>query len=101
MIEYQVLDETSVWQCHRAMSPREFSRTIARLGMSQAGAGRYLGVSERTAYRYAKGETDIPAAQVLLLRALVALDIKPLVPRWTRREWRDGDTSSEASVQDR
>jgi hypothetical protein len=42
------------------MSPREFSRTIARLGMSQAGAGRYLGVSERTAYRYAKGETDMP-----------------------------------------
>ena len=86
MIEYQVLDETSVWHCHRAMSPREFSRTIARLGMSQAGTGRYLGVSERTAYRYAKGETDIPAAQVLLLRALVAFNIKPLVPRWTRHD---------------
>ena len=53
-------------------------------GHVAGGPGRYLGVSERTAYRYAKGEADIPAAQVLLLRALVALNIKPLVPRWTQ-----------------
>ena len=39
------------WQDERMMSPAQYRWYIKALGMSQAGAGRYLGVSERTSRR--------------------------------------------------
>ena len=71
------------WQHERAMTPRAFKAAIKRLGMSQAGAGRYLGVSERTAARYCSGDADVPEASALLLRCLIANQITPAVPRWS------------------
>ena len=70
------------WMQKRAMSPREFTRTIKRLGMTQAGAGRFLGVSERTARRYISGDAEMSVAEVLLLRACVEFNLEPIVPKW-------------------
>jgi len=71
------------WQKERTMSARAYKMAIARLGMSQAGAGRYLGVSERTAARFCSGHAVVPTSAALLLRALIATGIKPLVPTWS------------------
>jgi len=71
------------WQKEREMSPRAFKLAIKRLGMSQGGAGRYLGVSDRTAARYCAGDAAVPTASALLLRCLIANQIKPVVPSWS------------------
>lgn len=68
------------WQTRRMASPVEFALLVSALGLSQAACARYLGRSERTVRRYLTGEARIPAAEVLLLRAILALDTKPLVP---------------------
>jgi hypothetical protein len=70
------------WQNDRAISPGEYRRLIAQLGLNTAQAGRWLGIGTRTAYRYRDGESAIPAAHVLLLRAALHYGIKPVVPRW-------------------
>ncbi len=38
----------------------EFRATLARLGLTQAGAARLLGVDERTGRRWARGERQVP-----------------------------------------
>jgi hypothetical protein len=68
------------WQRERMISPKGYQRAIAQLGMNTAQAGRWLGVSKRTGYRYATGETAIPTAVVLLLGAARRHVIRPLVP---------------------
>jgi hypothetical protein len=70
------------WQRQRTMTGKQFKSVIADLYMTQAGAGRYLGVSERTVRRYAANMTEIPVASILLLRSLVAHNVVPLVPKW-------------------
>jgi len=75
------MDDTSTFQLARQMSPREYERTIATLGMTRVAAGRYLGVSERTARRYCSGDTDVPPPSVMLLRLLLELQIEPIVPK--------------------
>ena len=74
----------SEWQKERKMSGRQFKTIIKQLGMTQVGAGRYIGVSGRTARRIVLGQSEIPAAAALLLRSLVAHNEKPLVPKWQR-----------------
>ena len=69
------------WQDTRTMTADEFRRALARLGLTYADADRYLGRYERTARRYGHGTTRVPTADVLLLSALIALKIKPKVPR--------------------
>jgi len=64
------------------MSPAQYRWYIKALGMSQAGAGRYLGVSERTSRRFARGEAEVPVSMVLLLRALYQYGLDPVVPKW-------------------
>jgi DNA-binding transcriptional regulator YiaG len=64
------------------MTPRQFKAAIKQLGLSQAAAGRYLDVSERTANRYAKGMAKIPGPSAILLRLLIQLNLKPVAPRW-------------------
>jgi hypothetical protein len=71
------------WQANRTMTPDEYLVTLHKLGLSAAAAGRYLGVSARTSRRYANGEADVPEAVVLLLRALLAYRVRPIVPAWT------------------
>jgi hypothetical protein len=77
-------ETTDDWQMERSMSPRAYGRAIRALGLNQASAGRYLGVSARTSRRYLSGDAMIPAAQVLLLRACIAHKVEPLVPKWIR-----------------
>ena len=43
--------------------------------------------TSRTARRYVLGEAKVPPAHVLLLRAMVELGCKPVVPRKTRRQY--------------
>jgi DNA-binding transcriptional regulator YiaG len=72
------------WQTERTMTPRQFKAAIKSLGMTQAGAGRYLGLSERTARRYISGDAKPSAAEVLLLRSLIEHNEVPIVPKWHR-----------------
>ena len=73
------------WNQHeRQFSPRDYKAAIATLGMSQVGAGRYLGVSDRTARRFVSGDAEIPVSAVLLLRSLIAHGEKPIVPKRRR-----------------
>jgi DNA-binding transcriptional regulator YiaG len=72
------------WQDNREMSRREYREIIAELGMSQAAAGRYLGISERTTHRYSSGDARVRTAEALLLRSLLAHREMPRVPPWQR-----------------
>jgi hypothetical protein len=74
------------WTKQRDMSPKEYRETIKALGMSQSAAGRFLGLSARTSRRYARGQAEIPAAHVLLLRACKAYQGRFVlyVPKWQR-----------------
>ena len=42
------------------VTPTDFRAALARLGLTQAGAARLLGVDERTARRWARGERQVP-----------------------------------------
>ena len=66
----------------RSMTPEAFRHAIKMLGMSQLAAGRFIGVSGRTARRYGNGQAVIPPAAVLLLRSLLHHGDTPVVPRW-------------------
>ena len=73
------------WQI-RTMSPRDFKYAIDILGLDQAKTARVLGISERTTRRYIRGETVIPPAHALLLRAMVRFNVKPVVPAWNAEQ---------------
>lgn len=73
------------WMYDRAMSPGTYANAIHVLGMTQVGAGRFFGVSPRTARRFVSGETKISPAIVMLLRGMLDRDEVPLVPRAPRR----------------
>lgn len=49
--------------------PAEFRAQIARLGLSQLGAARLLGVDGRTVRRWAIGEREVPETVLRLLTA--------------------------------
>jgi transcriptional regulator with XRE-family HTH domain len=70
------------WQNQRAMTPEQFVKAMEKFDVSQAALGRYLGVSERTANRYAKGTTAVPVPSAMLLWGLLARKEKPIIPRW-------------------
>ena len=50
------------------MTPRQFSKAIARLDLSQVAAAKMLGVVPRTIRRYASGEGKVPVATAKLLK---------------------------------
>jgi hypothetical protein len=58
------------------MTTKQYLAAIKKLGLSQLGAGRWLGVSPRTAQNYAAGK-PIPEPVAKLLRLVVRLDLKP------------------------
>ena len=70
------------WQKQREMTGLQFRLLIRRLGMSRAGAGRFLGVSEATTSRWAKDVVRIPAAVAMLLRLMAEMELRPIVPKW-------------------
>lgn len=49
------------------MTPSEYRAALAALGLSQLAAGRWLGVSKRTAQSYAKDGPSPPAARAIHL----------------------------------
>jgi predicted transcriptional regulator len=67
------------WQ-NRRMKPAEYREIIEDLGMNTAQAGRFLGVSRKTAYRYHDGDSLIPAPISLLLRLMLVRGEVPEVP---------------------
>jgi transcriptional regulator with XRE-family HTH domain len=73
------------WQ-ERSMEPTDFVITLIKLNLDQAKCARFLGISERTTRRYVRGETAIPPAHALLLRAMVRFRVTPIVPMWTREQ---------------
>lgn len=57
------------------MSPSQYKTIIKRWGMSQEGAGLWLGVAARTGQNYATKGPPEPVAK--LLRLMVKLGLKP------------------------
>ena len=55
------------WQDVRAMSPAQYKRAIARLGMSQNASGRFFDLSESTIRRICRGDAEVPVAVCMLL----------------------------------
>jgi hypothetical protein len=68
------------WQHRRTMDAAEYNEALEQLGLNIASAGRYLGRTYRTSARYARDQATIPPAEALLLRALIAKRIVPIVP---------------------
>ena len=59
------------------MTHTQFRETLATLSLSQVGAARLLGVNDRTARRWAKGEQDIPPPVVKFFKLMIALKLTP------------------------
>lgn len=59
------------------MTPAELRNAIDRLGLSQVGLGRFLGVDPRTVRRWAAGDLPVPRAVDMLLRLMIAYRIPP------------------------
>jgi transcriptional regulator with XRE-family HTH domain len=59
------------------MPADEYRDTIKRLGLTQAGAGRFLGVTEVTSRRWATGRVLVPQTVAKLLSLMVALKLTP------------------------
>ena len=59
------------------MTPNQYRAAIAALGLSQEGAGRWLGISPRASQGYALGEYPVPEPTAKLLRLVIRLKLKP------------------------
>lgn len=57
------------------MTPDQFRTAIDKLGLSQEGAGLWLGLSRRQGQRYANGEAEIPEPVAKLLRLVIRLKV--------------------------
>lgn len=56
------------------MTPAEYRAALATLGLSQLGAGRWLGVSPKTAQRFAVDGPTGPAAKAIQMALKHGLD---------------------------
>jgi len=54
------------------MTPDQYRAAIGRLGLSQVGAAKLLGVDPRTSRRWACGEREVPAPAERFLLYLLA-----------------------------
>jgi hypothetical protein len=68
------------------MTSDQYRMALKVLGLSQLAAGRWLGVAPRTSRRYVTGDSPVPPAQVLLLRAAMHHKWKLVVPRRRPRD---------------
>jgi plasmid maintenance system antidote protein VapI len=64
------------------MTPNQLRTALARLGLSQRGAARLLGIDERTMRKYVAGDLVIPEMMVWALRGLASATkiVHPLRP---------------------
>src|SRR5947209_6376526 len=60
------------------MKPERYRKLIAKLGLSQRAAGRFLGISDVQTSRMATGTAAIPPPVALLLEIMVAHGIEPV-----------------------
>ena len=69
------------------MTRKQYLAAIGKLGLSQIGAGRMLGLSKRQAQRLASGESPIPEtiARLLLLMDYNELTEEDLIKAIERR----------------
>lgn len=58
------------------MTANQFRAALDRLGLSQAGAAAFLGISTRSAHGYAN-DKPIPEPIAKLLRLMIRLNLKP------------------------
>lgn len=58
------------------MTANQYRSALDKLGLTQAGAAEFLGVSIRTSHGYANG-VPIPEGYAKLLRLMVRLNLKP------------------------
>lgn len=59
------------------MTPKQYAEIIERLGLSQRGAAKFLGVDERTSRKWIAGDARIPESAAKLLRLMVKLKLSP------------------------
>jgi hypothetical protein len=59
------------------MTPQQYESTIHRLGLTQVGAARFLGVDERTSRRYIAGKAVIPPPTAMLLNLMLKYRVTP------------------------
>jgi DNA-binding transcriptional regulator YiaG len=59
------------------VTPKQYADAIERLGLSQRGAGKFLGVDERTSRKWIAGDARIPESAAKLLRLMVKMELKP------------------------
>ena len=53
------------------MTAKQFNAAIERLGLSQVGAAKLIGITGRTCRRYAAGDAEIPEPTAKLLRLAI------------------------------
>lgn len=58
------------------MTANQYRAALSRLGLSQAGAAEFLGISIRSSHGYANNE-PIPEPIAKLLRLMVKLELSP------------------------
>lgn len=54
------------------MTAKQYQAALDRLGLSQLGAARLIGVGPRTSRRWAAGDAEIPESAAILLRLMLA-----------------------------
>jgi DNA-binding transcriptional regulator YiaG len=59
------------------MTTNQYAEAIERLGLSQRGAGRFLGVDERTSRKWIAGDARIPNSVAKLLRLMIERELTP------------------------
>jgi hypothetical protein len=59
------------------MTKNQYRKALKAIGLSQARAATFLGISLRTSQGYALGEYPIPEAIAKLLRLMVRLGLRP------------------------
>ena len=59
------------------MTGKQYGAAIARLGLSQRSAAKFLQVSERTSRYWIADARPVPHAVKLLLNLMIAKEIKP------------------------
>lgn len=66
------------------MSPETLRATLARLGLTQSGAARLLGLRITTVQRWASGDSDVPPP---VERLLWAMERRPELVAEMREAW--------------
>jgi hypothetical protein len=57
------------------MAPKGYLYLLEKLGLSQRGAARFLGIAERTSRNYASGERAIDPRTAMLLELMVRREV--------------------------